>query len=152
MHFWYTLVLYTPIFYTYVYTCVQSGKTAFDVATANNETECVRLFATTFSDLPEVKPCLGWKPGLRSGKDISGGREGIAIPWVNEVDDEPFPRWDLLGSAALSFVYGFGSEGMRKCQSDRGHERVLYCILLYCTVLYCTLSLCHSGCAFFLCL
>ncbi|CAN0370536.1 unnamed protein product [Ascophyllum nodosum] len=129
-----------------------NGKTAFDVATANNETECVRLFATTFSDLPEVKPCLGWKPGLRSGKDISGGREGIAIPWVNEVDDEPFPRWDLLGSAALSFVYGFGSEGMRKCQSDRGHERVLYCILLYCTVLYCTvLYLCATVVVRFFC-
>ena len=45
------------------------------------------------SDPPVVKPCLGWKAGQRSGKDISGGRKGVPFPWVNEVDDEPFPRY-----------------------------------------------------------
>eukprot|EP00903_Cladosiphon_okamuranus_P012867 g12018.t1 len=68
-----------------------NGKTAFEVAIVKNQVECARLFSTTFSDLPNFAPRLGWRKGQRSGKDISGGREGVAIPWVNEVDDEPFP-------------------------------------------------------------
>ncbi|CAM9302235.1 unnamed protein product [Ectocarpus sp. 6 AP-2014] len=68
-----------------------NGKTAYEIAMVKNETECGRLFTTTFSDLPHVAPRLGWRKGRTRGKDISGGREGVPIPWVNEVDDEPFP-------------------------------------------------------------
>lgn len=69
------------------------GKTAFDVATAAHETECARLLTTTFFDLPRPAPALGWRDGRRCGEDIAGGREGVSIPWVNELDDEPFPRY-----------------------------------------------------------
>ncbi|CAN0388064.1 unnamed protein product, partial [Scytosiphon promiscuus] len=67
------------------------------------QTECARLFTTTFSDLPNMTPRLGWRKGQRSGKDISGGKEGVPIPWVNEIDDEPFPRylWRLRDWCAL---------------------------------------------------
>lgn len=68
-----------------------AGRSAYDAAVAKHETECARLLDTTFCDLPKSSPVLGWRKGQRSGKDISGGREAVAIPWINEVDDEPFP-------------------------------------------------------------
>lgn len=92
---------------------VPPGKTAHDVAIASNNVECARLLATTFSDLPKGGPRVGWRKGQRSGKDISCGREGVPIPWVNEVDDEPFPRCENVCllmkqevSLALSCVFG----------------------------------------------
>ena len=85
------------------------GKTAYDIAVVKNQVECARLFATTFSDLPNFAPRLGWRKGQRSGKDISGGREAVPIPWVNDVDDEPFPRFVWYCSRCSREFFFFSS-------------------------------------------
>lgn len=86
------------------YHTVLPGRTAFDLATAAHETECARLLTTTFCDIPMPAPALGWRDGRVAGRDIAGGREGVPIPWVNEVDDERFPRCAEEGHGLSSFI------------------------------------------------
>ncbi|CAM9310576.1 unnamed protein product, partial [Discosporangium mesarthrocarpum] len=70
----------------------ENGRTAVDEAACASSPECGHLLATTFWRVGSSPVEIKWSPGARSGADISGGREAVPIPWVNDVDEEHFPR------------------------------------------------------------
>ncbi|KAG5180955.1 hypothetical protein JKP88DRAFT_349321 [Tribonema minus] len=71
----------------------QKCLTAYDVACEQHDMASAYVLRTTYEGMdPDDRTVLyQWPRGARLGRDISCGLERVPVPWLNEVDDEPFP-------------------------------------------------------------